>query len=71
MPEEQQQQQQQQPQPQPIKSTRSFEEWKRALAKLISRSDPSTRIVIEDEKVKPYYDKALMPGVCFKELFNR
>jgi hypothetical protein len=51
-------------------STRSYEEWKVALRKLIDRKDPSSAIEIDDERVRPYYDKALMPYVCFKELFN-
>ena len=53
------------------KSSRTFEEWKQALRKLIDKTDPTSRIKLEDERIKPYYDQALMPDVCFKELFNR
>lgn len=53
------------------KSTRSFKEWKIALMDMVSGGDPSQRIVIEIERVKPYYDQGLMPDVCFEELFNR
>jgi hypothetical protein len=58
---------------QPNKSTRSFEEWKLALEKLVSVNyeKPLHEINVIDEKVKPYYNQGLMPDVCFKELFNR
>lgn len=59
------------PNEQQNKSTRTFEEWKIALMSLVSRGDPSKRIVIENEKVKPYYDQGLMPEVAYKDLFNR
>lgn len=54
------------------KSTRTFEEWKRALRKLISQKKgiPMKKVKVKDEQVKSYYDRALMPEVCYKELFN-
>lgn len=63
MPEEQQQN----------KSTRSFEEWKLALTKLMELHFVQNKdtLTIEDEKVRPYYDQGLQPYVCFKELFNK
>lgn len=53
------------------RSTRSFEEWKTALMSLVSRQDPSRRVIIENEKVRPYYDQGLQPYVAFNELFNK
>lgn len=55
------------------KSTRTFEEWKRALRKLISQKKgiPMKKVKVKDEQVKSYYDRALMPEVCYKELFNK
>lgn len=54
------------------KSTRTFEEWKRALRKLISqkKGTPMKKVKVKDEQVKSYYDRALMPEVCYNELFN-
>lgn len=54
----------------PIGSARTFEEWKIALISLVSKNDPTKRIIIENEKVRPYYDQGLQPTVCFNELFN-
>lgn len=58
---------------QPNKSTRSFEEWKTGLIKIIANSGNTTVTSdhINDERIRPYYDQGLMPDVCFKELFNR
>jgi len=55
---------------QPNKSTRTFDEWKLSLKKLIDKKDPTSQIKIDDTRVKPYYDQGLMPDVCFKELYN-
>lgn len=57
----------------PPKSTRTFEEWKKALRKIISqkKSIPMKKVKVEDERVRSYYDRALMPEVCFNELFNK
>lgn len=62
-----------QSQPPQNKSSRTFEEWKAALIKIISakHGKPPTEINIQDEKIKPYYDRALMPSVCYNELFNQ
>lgn len=59
------------------KSTRTFEEWKIALIKLIRAKHsmrPDSVLNAEkefDERIKPYYDQGLMPDVCYQELFNR
>lgn len=54
-------------------STRPFEEWRASLLVIImeKKGVPADKIIINDEKVRPYYDQCLMPDVCFKELFNR
>lgn len=54
------------------KSTRTFEEWKRALRKIISQKKgiPMKKVKVDDDRIKSYYDQALMPEVCFKEIFN-
>lgn len=57
--------------PEQNKSTRSFEEWKVALMSLIFNKDPSKTMVIENSKIKPYYDQGLQPYVAFNELFNK
>jgi hypothetical protein len=56
----------------PPKSTRTYEEWKKALRKLISQKKgiPMKRVKVDDARVKSYYDRALMPEVCFKEMYN-
>lgn len=61
MPEEQQQH----------KSTRSFEEWKVALNKLVERTGSQPTGPVDEGRIKPYYDQGLQPYVCFKELFNK
>lgn len=55
------------------KSTRSFEEWTKALMSLIIHRDQSNINVVDFDLdvIKPYYDQGLMPDVCFKELFNK
>lgn len=55
------------------KSSRTFEEWKAALVKIISakHGKPPTEITLDDSRIKPYYDRALMPSVCYNELFNQ
>jgi hypothetical protein len=62
----------QQQQQQPMKSTRTFEEWKASLIKIIANKHgkPVDQIKVEDERVRSYYDQALMPTVAFNELFN-
>jgi hypothetical protein len=57
----------------PPKSTRTYEEWKRALRKMISRHKgiPMKKVKVDDARVKSYYDRALSPESCFKELFNK
>lgn len=54
-------------------STRTFEEWKISLIKLIVHNGNKTVTSedLDDKRIKPYYDQCLMPEVCFKELFNR
>ena len=56
----------------PPKSTRTFEEWKKALRKMISQKKgiPMKKVKVKDEQVRSYYDRALMPEVCFKEIYN-
>lgn len=61
-------------QPQPTsKSTRSFEEWKASLTRMVEAryGDPAGKNKLADEWIKPYYDQGLMPTVAFNELFNR
>ena len=58
------------PNEQQNKSTRTFEEWKTALRVLVANRKPGTAI-LDDERIKPYYDQGLMPDVCYQELFNR
>lgn len=53
------------------KSTRSFEEWKASLMKIVSQYNAQPTGQISDERLKPYYDQGLMPTLCFNELFNR
>jgi len=55
------------------KSTRTFEEWKKALRKLISqkKASPMKKVKVDDSRVRSYYDRALMPEVCYNELFNK
>lgn len=62
-----------QPQPPQSKSSRTFEEWKAALIKIISakHKKPPTEITIDDKRIQPYYDRALMPSVAYNELFNQ
>lgn len=52
-------------------STRSYEEWKLSLLSLIANKNPTNKVIIENDKIKPYYDQGLMPAVAFKELFNK
>lgn len=59
-----------QPQSPQLKSSRTYEEWKAALIKIVERHYGHSRTEIKDEQVKSYYDRALMPDVCFKEIFN-
>lgn len=56
-----------------IKSTRTYDEWKKSLRRMISKQKaiPMKKVKVKDEIVKVYYDQCLMPDVCFKELFNR
>jgi rRNA pseudouridine-1189 N-methylase Emg1 (Nep1/Mra1 family) len=58
--------------PQQNKSSRSFEDWKIALIKIIaSKHGKETKdIKVDDDRIKSYYDRALMPSVCYNELFN-
>jgi hypothetical protein len=64
------------PQQQPNKSTRTFEEWKLSLKKIIASKHGITldqveeRFFFNEPQVKSYYDQALMPTVAFNELFN-
>lgn len=57
----------------PPKSTRTFEEWKKALRKMIAQKKgiPMKEVKVDDNRVRSYYDRALMPEVCYKELFNK
>lgn len=57
----------------PPKSTRTFEEWKRALRKMISQKKgiPMKKVKVDDARIKSYYDRALMPEVCFMEIYNK
>lgn len=61
---------------QPIKSTRTYEEWKQSLKNIIAARHGITteevekRFFFNEPQVKTYYDRALMPDVCFKEMFN-
>lgn len=55
----------------PPKSTRTYEKWKEALSKMIERKEGYSKTIIDDNRAKPYYDRALMPEVCFKEIYNR
>ena len=57
----------------PPKSTRTYEEWKKALRKMISQKKgiPMKRVKVDDSRVRSYYDRALMPEVCYNELFNK
>lgn len=61
------------PNKQQNKSTRTFEEWKVALLKLImvKKGHPISQEKNIDDQIKPYYDQGLMPDVCYQELFNR
>jgi hypothetical protein len=58
--------------PQQNKSSRSFEDWKIALIKIISakHEKPIDQVKVDDDRIKSYYDRALMPSVCYNELFN-
>ena len=58
--------------PQQIKSSRSFEDWKASLIKIISSKHGKDikDIKVDDDRIKSYYDRALMPTVCYNELFN-
>lgn len=60
-------------QPGQNKSTRSFEEWKLSLEKLISQkyNKELHEINVVDDRVKTFYDQGLQPYVAFNELFNR
>lgn len=65
------------PQQPTTKSSRSFEDWKDALKRIIASKHGITveqveeRIFFNEPLVKTYYDRALMPGVCYNELFNK
>lgn len=57
----------------PPKSTRSFEEWRKLLVRLV-KTKLSRDIEVDEqfnERVRPYYDKAFMPEVAFNDLFNK
>lgn len=62
-----------QPQPLQNKSSRTFEEWKAALIKIISakHGKPPNEVKVDDKRIQPYYDRALMPSVAYNELFNQ
>lgn len=62
-----------QPQLPENKSTRTFEEWKASLIKIIAakHGKPIDQVKVDDDRVKSYYDRALMPTVAFNELFNK
>jgi hypothetical protein len=55
------------------RSTRSYEDWKLSLIKIIAkyRGVKESSIKMDDERVRSYYDQALMPSVCYNELFNK
>lgn len=57
----------------PPKSTRTYEEWKKALREMIAQKKgiPMKEVKVDDDRVRSYYDRALMPEVCYKELFNK
>lgn len=63
--------------PYEIKSMRSFEEWKLSLRMIIASKHGITieqvmeRFFFNEPVVKSYYDRALMPTVCYNELFNK
>lgn len=54
------------------KSSRSFEDWKVSLIKIIASKHGKTieDVKVDDDRIKSYYDRALMPSVCYQELFN-
>lgn len=56
----------------PNKSSRSFEDWRIALIKIIASNHGKEikDIKVDDDRIKSYYDRALMPTVCYQELFN-
>lgn len=58
-------------QTQPNKSTRTYEEWKESLQRLIERKDPAAIAGLTDQRVRPYYDQGLQPYTCYNELFNK
>ncbi len=58
-------------QPEQNKSTRSFEEWKMSLNKLVARTGSQPTTPINDERIRIYYDQGLQPYVAFNELFNK
>ena len=60
-------------QPPISKSSRSFEDWKGALIKIIAAKHGKKEedVKVDDDRIRSYYDRALMPGVCYNELFNR
>lgn len=56
-------------QPEQNKSTRSFEEWEAALQRLAThRGHP---VIIDEDRIRPYYEQGLQPYVVFNELFNK
>ena len=61
------------PQQPTTKSSRSFEDWKVALIKIIASKHGKKveDVKVDDGRIRNYYDRALMPGVCYNELFNR
>lgn len=58
--------------PQQNKSSRSFEDWKVELIRIIAakHGKPLDQVKVDDNRIKSYYDRALMPTVCYNELFN-
>lgn len=54
----------------PNKSTRSYEDWKKSLLKIIEARRGNLVIPLDDHKIKPFYDQGLMPTVAFNQLFN-
>lgn len=54
----------------PNKSSRSFEDWKKSLLKIVEARRGNLVIPLDDNKIKPFYDQGLMPTVAFNQLFN-
>lgn len=61
-----------QPDPQ-NKSTRTYEDWKASLVRIIEAKDPSIieRKMCNDAQLRIFYDQGLMPTVAFNQLFNK